>query len=571
MRTEFDPLEDVDAHPQDAVLAPRRYRQLRRNLVVSTATVSLVPLVIMAGINYLQYQRAYRSEATQPVARLTVNIQRALEFFLQERESALRMIVNERSFAELCRGGQLDRTLRSLKKSLSQRAFVDLGLVDAQGIQRCYTGPYALAGKDYRDQDWFHRVRQHGVHLSDVFLGYRQSPHFVIAIRHEGPAGDDYILRATLDAEMLSEQILAAGLGPKSDAFLVNRQNVLQTSSRRYGPALGHCPLSAPTLPAGPEVVEREDEKGEQIFLGYASVKNSPFSLLLIERAEDVLGGWFRLRAELLGFLAVSSIVILAVVLVASRKLVRRIQEADMARANLFHQMEYTNKLASLGRLAAGVSHEINNPLAIINEKAGLLADLVKMSDDFPRREKTLALLESILKSVERCSTVTHRLLGFAKHMDVRYETIDLEGLLREVLGFLEKEATFRNIQVTFQIDRDLPTIRSDRGQLQQVFLNIINNAFAAVEDGGRVEISISRIGTDVVAVSIADNGVGISEENLKRIFEPFFTTKKGAGTGLGLSVTYGIVQKLGGQISVQSKVGVGTRFTVRLPVGDDR
>jgi two-component system NtrC family sensor kinase len=571
MRTELDHLEGADAHHQDAVLAPRRYRQLRRNLVISTATVSLLPLAIMAGINYLQYQRAFRSEATQPVTRLTVNTHRALEFFLQERESALRMIVNERSFAELCQSGQLARTLRSLKKSLSMRAFVDLGLVDAQGIQRCYTGPYALTGKDYKDQDWFHRVRQQGIHLSEVFLGYRQSPHFVIAIRHEGAGGDDYILRATLDAEMLSEQILAAGLGPKSDAFLVNRQNVLQTSSRRYGPALNRCPLPLPTFPAVPEVMEREDERGERIFLGYAPVKNSPFALLLVERTEDVLGGWFRLRAELLGFLAVSSIVILAVVLVASRKLVRRIQEADMARASLFHKMEYTNKLASLGRLAAGVSHEINNPLAIINEKAGLLADLVKMGEDFPRREKTLSLLDSILKSVERCSTVTHRLLGFAKHMDVQSETIDVDGLLREVLGFLEKEAAFRNLQVVFDVAPDLPTIRSDRGQIQQVFLNIINNAFAAVEEGGRVEISISRAGNDAVAVSIADNGVGISEDNLKRIFEPFFTTKKGAGTGLGLSVTYGIVQKLGGQISVESKVGQGTRFTVRLPIRDER
>ena len=106
----------------------------------------------------------------------------------------------------------------------------------------------------------------------------------------------------------------------------------------------------------------------------------------------------------------------------------------------------------------------------------------------------------------------------------------------------------------------------SDRGQLQQVFLNIINNAFAAVEDHGRIEIGIRDAGEGKLAVWISDNGVGIPEEHLSRIFDPFFTTKKGAGTGLGLSITYGIVQKLGGEITVQSRVGEGTRFTVTLP-----
>jgi two-component system NtrC family sensor kinase len=108
----------------------------------------------------------------------------------------------------------------------------------------------------------------------------------------------------------------------------------------------------------------------------------------------------------------------------------------------------------------------------------------------------------------------------------------------------------------------------SDRGQLQQVFLNIINNAFAAVEDHGRIEIGVKEVDAGTLAVWIADNGVGISEEHLSRIFDPFFTTKKGAGTGLGLSITYGIVQKLGGDIQVQSEVGEGTRFTVTLPTG---
>jgi signal transduction histidine kinase len=135
------------------------------------------------------------------------------------------------------------------------------------------------------------------------------------------------------------------------------------------------------------------------------------------------------------------------------------------------------------------------------------------------------------------------------------------------VVGFLDKEAEYRNITIKVEGQPDVPTIESDRGQLQQVFLNILNNAEAAVKDGGHIDVGVRLTHDRRVAVSIADDGVGIPPENLGRIFEPFFTTKEGSGTGLGLSITYGIVQKLGGEITVESEVGKGTRFTVLLPL----
>jgi signal transduction histidine kinase len=247
--------------------------------------------------------------------------------------------------------------------------------------------------------------------------------------------------------------------------------------------------------------------------------------------------------------------------------MVKRIYEADKKQAKVLHSIEYTNKMASIGRLAAGVAHEINNPLAIINEKAGLLKDLATFKPNFDYKEKILSTVSSILKSVERCSTITHRLLSFAKRMDVNAEVIDVELLLKEVSGFLEKEASLRNISIKFDIDKDLPSIESDRGQLQQVFLNILTNAFYAVKDNGHIDISAKQTEDSQVRVTVKDDGVGISKENLHHIFEPFFTTKGKYGTGLGLSITYGIVQKLGGDIKVKSKLGEGTSFMIFLPV----
>ena len=544
------------------------FRRMRRSVVLATATVSLVPLAIMTWLYHHQYERVLRAERVQPISRLTAITRQSIEYYLRERRSALDFVVHDRAFAQLCDDVELARLFRNFNRSMEVGAFVDLGLIDAGGNQLCYVGPYDLEGHNYRDQAWFDRVLRRGIYVSDVFLGHRNSPHFVIAIRHERTEGEPYVLRATIDAAMLTDQVRGGGLQTSSDVFLVNRDGILQTASQRYGPVLGRVPLPVPPPSPGVEVEEQRDGAGHPISVGYAWVEDSPFLVMFVQEAGDAMGRWFSLRSELLGFMIGSSLLILGVIWWGSNQFVKSLREASRRRAMLLHEVEYSNKLASIGRLAAGVAHEINNPLAIINEKAGLLKDLISLDDSFPKRDKLLGLVDSVLASVDRCSTITHRLLGFARHMDVADVTIDLYTLLREVLGFLAREAEHRNLDVSFPVPGVVPTIESDRGQLQQVFLNLLNNAFAAVSDGvGRIEITIEAVTEERVAVTIVDNGCGIPTENIERIFEPFFTTKEGSGTGLGLSITYGIVRKLGGTIHVASEVGVGTRFTVVLPV----
>jgi two-component system NtrC family sensor kinase len=552
----------------DALVSQSRYRKILITAVVCVSVVAILPLLVMTGLNYYQYQEAFDSELTRPMVRFTANGKQSLESFLSERLSALAMVIREKSFRELRDAQQMNRLLVNMKQSFG--GFVDLGVIDERGIQISYAGPYELEGKNYREHDWFHDVSVRGVHISDVFLGYRNLPHFVVAVQKDPAVGQEFVLRATIDTEVINRLVrsLATAIPPSGDAFIINSEGVLQTPSRLYGAVMVRPPLPALPYSTQVNVIELEDESGDPLVVSYVQIERSPFTLVLVSPRGVMQVGWVSLRRELLGFLAISIVLILAVVLGGSTYMVNRAREADLKRAALYHKMEYTNKLAAIGRLGAGVAHEINNPLSIITEKGGLLKDLLTMSEELPPREKLVALVQSVLKAADRCGGITHRLLGFAKHMDVQRETINLDLLLHEVLGFLEKEASYRNLRVDFNYPEEPPTIVSDRGQLQQIFLNIINNAFAAVEDGGHIEIGIERVGADAVAVTIADDGVGIPADQLTHIFDPFFTTKKGAGTGLGLSITYGIVQKLGGQIGVKSKLGEGTSFTITLPIG---
>jgi two-component system, NtrC family, sensor kinase len=554
------PAPSEEARP---LLSGGGYRRLRRTVTLATAAVSLLPLLIMTLVNYFQYQEALEGTTKQSISRLLSNNKQSLEFFLAERVSALSFIIHDRSLDELCTPGALTKVIRNMNRAFALGSFLDLGIINSGGKQRCYRGPHRLEGHDYSDQRWFHRAAHRGTYTSDVFLGHRHSPHFAIATRHQRE-DDFYLLRATFDAEVLSKQIHTAGLGVRDDIFLVNRKGLLQTPSRRFGEVQTKVPLDLPHNAPGVEVIQHEDQSGRPILLGYASIANSPFTLMFVKPLAEQTG--WPILARLAGFLAVSAVLILVVILWGTRLFVRSLRAENLRRAALMHEVEYSNKLASIGRLAAGMAHEINNPLAIINEKTGLLKDTIALRDESEHHDKYLALIDSVLGSVDRCKKITHRLLGFARRMDVEREEIDMPLLLEEVVSFLEKEAAYRGVEISVEAEVGAPTIESDRGQLQQVFLNLVNNAIGAVDDGGKIAIS-QRVGAGWLAVSVSDDGAGIPKENLQRIFEPFFTTKEGSGTGLGLSITYGIIKKLGGEITVESEVGQGTTFTVQLPL----
>ena len=207
-------------------------------------------------------------------------------------------------------------------------------------------------------------------------------------------------------------------------------------------------------------------------------------------------------------------------------------------------------------------------PLAVINESAGYLKDLLSLESHGDHDAELIEQVDAILESVQRCGAITTGLLGFAREMNLHLKPVHLEDLIDRVLGFHRKEAEYRGITIRVDVADDVPTLESDPGRLQQIFLNLVGNAFQAMNAGDTLDINARYQEPDTVRVEVSDTGCGIPRENLQRVFEPFFTTKgEHHGTGLGLSITYNLVNKLGGKIDVKSEVGVGTTFIVVLPV----
>jgi two-component system NtrC family sensor kinase len=273
-------------------------------------------------------------------------------------------------------------------------------------------------------------------------------------------------------------------------------------------------------------------------------------------------------RFVLVGFLVLTLIVILFVVLRSTRRLVGKLESADTVKEELRLQLFNAAKLASVGEMAAGVAHEINNPLAIVYEEASMMKDIMDPQfgqkvdlDEF--RERLGAITDAALRG----RSITSKLMAFARKHDPDPEPTDIVLLLDRVIEVKALDFKTSNIEVVQDYEKDLPWVMVNRNQMDQVLLNLLNNAKDAIDRTGRITARVRRE-DDWVRIDIQDTGRGMTMEIMEKIFMPFYTTKGvGKGTGLGLSISYGIVDSLGGRIEVKSAPGSGSTFSIFLPV----
>jgi two-component system NtrC family sensor kinase len=392
-----------------------------------------------------------------------------------------------------------------------------------------------------------------GVDTVTIFFGDLRVSTNVLDLRGQRAVG-------TRVSQEVRDVVLIEGVGFTGPAYVVNENFIT-----RYEPLRDHEDHTVGILYVGArqasfeELVYEFDVRILMIALGstlLAVMIAVPISRSITRPVEDLAEANERVaRGDRTVSVPVAGTGELAILARSFNSMVETLRTTEQ-------QLIQSEKLASVGQLAAGVAHEINNPLGTIL----LFSDIMRkeLPEDDPRRDD----VKMIIDEATRCKTIVSDLLNFARQNEVLAQSTDVNALLSETVEELGVQPVFQNVEMMRRLDPDLPSIQADPAQLKEVFINIMTNAAEAMDGRGSLTITTAPAEDSMVSIVFQDTGCGIPEENLSKIFTPFFTTKPiGKGTGLGLAIVYGIIKMHRGQIYVESEVGVGSTFTITLPV----
>jgi signal transduction histidine kinase len=389
-------------------------------------------------------------------------------------------------------------------------------------------------------------------------------------------SGTGALLRSNASHEILN-RVVGEALGPLSIVQAVvldsQRKPLTAVPAKLQGlvDALASKSPADPPAPESQDIQAMDDAEGNPYLYLLDRLDSGPWHVLFAAPERDLRGGYHTALRRTQLLVLVTGLLLAANAVALSIRLARRIEAADRRKQKQTEQMMQTGKLAAIGQLAAGVAHEINNPVAIMSEEAGWIDDLLHDTETPPAevRAEMLRAVDQIQRQGQRCKGIIQKLLSFARESDFLLQETNLPALVADAIAISLSREKRPDVQIETSIAEDLPPLLLlPANELEQVFINLIGNALDAMEDtGGTVSISLALAGERIV-VTVSDTGPGIPENDLPRIFDPFFTTKPiGQGTGLGLSISYGILKKIGGDIRVDNLPGRGARFRFTVPV----
>ncbi len=550
-------------------LEKKHFRSLLQHTLLRMLLLYYMPLLLLALFFHLQYHMLLSNSSRRHLTAVAEQQAAMLDLFLSERLVNLSNVIDGAAFPIQPTDEEL-RTHLSELQAMSQ-AFVELGVLDGEGSLLAYAGPHPFLQKhSYRDQSWFTSLgnSEASYIITDAYLGFRDAPHFTIAVKRR-MGGEYRVLRGVLSPDEILRYMNQLQSGQEVHAALINRAGILQVGAPELGRSLQKADYQVPGEPDRGAV--DVSIGGEEKIMGYCWLSTSPWVLVNILAEKYSRGIIGNLYNATIVFTVLFALIGAVIISMQARRAARAEWEREEKEKNLSGQLVQASKLASVGELAAGIAHEINNPLAIIAEQVGLVKDRMDPQFGGELKEEDLNRhLQTINEAVYRCRDITRKLLGFVRQSEFKLEHHDIHILLDQVLdGMLGNELSVSSIQVVRDYCDNSRPILTDQNQIQQVILNLVKNAMDAIEATereGRITVR-TLCWDDGIQVVIRDNGCGMNPDQLEKIFMPFYTTKDpGKGTGLGLSVSYGIINGLGGLIYVDSKRDVGSVFTLEFP-----
>ncbi|MFH1437300.1 MAG: cache domain-containing protein, partial [Pseudomonadota bacterium] len=515
---------NVDRAEHEADFEPKgksHYSGLYRRFILLTMVCSIVPLLLVGwGIN-IHYTGDAKVRTMISFKTQLEHHRRIVEMFINERTSKLCIVAATHSRDYLVQKPNLKNVFNIMNRD--DGSYTDLGIIDSHGRHLVYEGPYDLLQNNYSRTFWFREVMKKGIFVSDMFMGFRKVPHFIIAVLRS-EHGQKWILRATIDTEVFRSLVEDVRIGKSGEVFLVNTQGVFQTSPKFSGKIMEKAPFHLEPFSESADagilkygIEEATGDRPRQI-AAYSWLEAPRWMLMIRQDYSEALDAVNHANFMTLVFLHASAMIILIVAVFVTKHMISIVRKRDSAVDRLNAKFIQASKLASIGELSAGLAHEINNPLAIIVTEKQILLDMEKQAPirDPEFKSRFSSSLSQIADQVQRCKRLTHNLLRFSRRTQSMIETVDINESIKEVVELMQREAGTSGIKILSDLDENLPAVLTDHSQLQQVFLNLITNAVDAHDGKPYGSIRVSTRPDDEnrgVRIAFADTGSGIRPE----------------------------------------------------------
>ncbi len=535
--------------------------KMQRKIALFIFAVSLIPLVLFACLSIGYFRAIAFKELEVNTQRLVEHCAKDITSYLQGKVTQLSTLTSLYSIEYLRDRKNLTNLLQTMNDKGHDSDIVALQLLDTEGDRLAHTEPSkgVESQKNYKDIEWFKQVLIRNVAVSDVYTDHPDAPNFAIALTNPLKT---YVLQATIAPLVLGNILESVRINPKDEAYVLSANGVLQTPGLRKEGKLNTIESS----------MLKRYQKGkvssDKEFL-YASTwfDGNSWKLFLKSHIDSSLAQYIKYRNGIITVVLFMSACFVLFSIITSRTIIKWIEKRDRQQKALYGQLAKIEKMADIGQIASAISKEINMYLQNIQKQASTFEELVfhEKTRHIDRLGKDQDALKKIKINARCISGILDKLTFFYRKIDSGYN-IQVNWILREFLSFYEKDARDRNIVLNSQFDEQVPTIKTDGSQIQQILLSLIENALDAVGTDGQIDI-ITYNNSEEVCVQIADSGPGVTTARMERLWQPFAVSGgSGKGGGVKLSMYSNIVYKLGGRISAKERPQGGTLITLSLP-----
>ncbi|MCX7908711.1 MAG: ATP-binding protein [Ignavibacteria bacterium] len=551
-------------------LDEKKYKILFKKEFVRLAVTYILPLLILIVLLQIEYYKNQKENLQNNLHLRAVTKCEELEHYLEERVNDLFLILNELSNFKKINNENTSLVLKHLKTQSPH--FLDIAIIDTSGkiISYANSSSLNLLSTKFDNVSPLKSIADTGKYFFSEPLFTPSYNAFAITIK--GYFENKLIfLRSHIDLSSINE-LLSSKIKKENViiALIDNKYKYLYKT--QLGKENSLSKFSPPRKPKSGVLTTHIKNKRHSYGFCWLDIKD--WCVICFSQTPETYVALSISQTSTL--LSIGTFILfLVVIYLRAKKIVQYEREKEIAERekNIARlQLEHASKLVAVGELAAGIAHEINNPLAIIASEAGLIKDLINPEfGQFVTFEDLIPHLDNIQNSAFRARDITRKLLTFVRKDDIKLDYYDVNAIIKELVeGFVDRELYVSNIKLEVNLQPDLPKALVDPNSLKQVVVNLLTNARDAIVPPGKITITTNQKDRNIL-ISVKDTGSGISKEQMEKIFLPFYTTKPvGKGTGLGLSVSYNIIKSFGGTIEVESLVGVGSTFTIVLPVKEN-